>query len=147
MYPPLLQVHTFVQIVWLWQDIMSLLLSNRAKHCLLMLFLCAGVILFQPERCLNLCYARLLLLVSTWMFLHQKHWLIRLTMLWYVLQFGLYKLCMLCLNLLFYFIFQIKPCGFSYIDFTLICQGDDPYFNKLIRILATRCMTQVTPLE
>lgn len=22
-------------------------------------------------------------------------------------------------------------------------QGDDPYFNKLIRILATRCMTQV----
>jgi hypothetical protein len=36
---------------------------------------------------------------------------------------------------------------FSYIDFTLICQGDDPYFNKLIRILATRCMTQVTPLE
>jgi hypothetical protein len=23
-------------------------------------------------------------------------------------------------------------------------QGDDPYFNKLIRILATRCMTQVS---
>jgi hypothetical protein len=23
-------------------------------------------------------------------------------------------------------------------------QGPDPYFNKLIRILATRCMTQVT---
>lgn len=22
-------------------------------------------------------------------------------------------------------------------------QGDDPYFNKLIRILATRCMSQV----
>lgn len=29
----------------------------------------------------------------------------------------------------------------------LICQGDDPYFNKLIRILATRCMTQVTSPE
>lgn len=27
----------------------------------------------------------------------------------------------------------------------LAFQGDDPYFNKLIRILATRCMTQVSP--
>lgn len=26
-------------------------------------------------------------------------------------------------------------------------QGDDPYFNKLIRILATRCMTQVISLK
>lgn len=26
-------------------------------------------------------------------------------------------------------------------------QGDDPYFNKLIRILATRCMTQVLKIN
>lgn len=31
--------------------------------------------------------------------------------------------------------------------FTLTWQADDSYFNKLIRILATRCMTQVTPLD
>lgn len=28
-----------------------------------------------------------------------------------------------------------------------ILQGEDPYFNKLIRILATRCMTQVILIE
>lgn len=29
----------------------------------------------------------------------------------------------------------------------MFLQGDDPYFNKLIRILATRCMTQVISFE
>lgn len=43
------------------------------------------------------------------------------------------------------------------LDFPFLClfpffppknyQGDDPYFNKLIRILATRCMTQVLPVK
>lgn len=30
-----------------------------------------------------------------------------------------------------------------WLNHLIIFQGSDPYFNKLIRILATRCMTQV----
>lgn len=38
-------------------------------------------------------------------------------------------------------VFHIDSLSLLY--FLNACQGDDPYFNKLIRILATRCMTQV----
>lgn len=37
-------------------------------------------------------------------------------------------------------------CLFNLNNF-IYYQGDDPYFNKLIRILATRCMTQVISLK
>lgn len=33
-------------------------------------------------------------------------------------------------------LFGLNSCGVPF-------QGDDPYFNKLIRILTTRCMSQV----
>lgn len=47
-----------------------------------------------------------------------------------------------------------SPCVHSLLSFLLfhflqnyVFQGDDPYFNKLIRIMATRCMTQVILLK
>lgn len=43
-----------------------------------------------------------------------------------------------------YFVLSLTPTYCKKLNFS---QADDPYFNKLIRILATRCMTQVTLLE
>lgn len=59
-----------------------------------------GGTLYRLKRCLNPCCVRLLLLVLTWMSLHQKHWLIRSTVQWWV-ALSLFFQLMKSVNLLF----------------------------------------------
>lgn len=63
-------------------------------------------------------------------------WCLRMSILWFVLFIFANQYLLKQNHLL------LVRCS-SWNLLLIVLQGDDPYFNKLIRILATRCMTQV----